>query len=293
MDSMKLRNDLQLRTWIALFVFVIVMQLGWAQDAKPASPEAVKAAVTEIEKALAGKDPAVKVEALKKNSAIVDTKTIDAIAKGLREKEQEVKLAAIEALRFMPHPESRKSLEHWMHSERSLKDQYEVYAAALRAVGQFGAKESIELLVEDLWTAPDNSVMKARLLSLGRIRDRAAVEKLMDLLKSAGQNKVEPFMDDFRLSLMALTGVDQGKSRDLWTRWWQDNKDKFTMAKVEPELPKVDSYRWKSYWGEQMGSPRGEKRGERGTDRAGRERPGTPSKEGPKEGEAGEPRKQP
>jgi len=41
------------------------MQLGWAQDAKPASPEAVKAAVTEIEKALAGKDPAVKVEALK------------------------------------------------------------------------------------------------------------------------------------------------------------------------------------------------------------------------------------
>ena len=235
-------------------------------DTKPASADAVKAAVADIDKALKGKDAKAKVEAIGKNSAVVDAKVAEAIGKGLREKESEVRLAAIDALRFMPHPEARKTLEQWLRTERGLKDETEIYAAALKAVGQHGAKESIDLLLEDLWTVPDHAVLQARILSLGRIRDRAAVEALMDLLKSAGPNKVEPYMGEFRLSLMALTGVDQGKSRDLWTRWWQDQKDKFALPKTEPELPKADSWRWKSYWGEQMAQPRGEKRGERGAD---------------------------
>lgn len=241
----------------------------------PPTAEQVKAAVGAIEAALRGVDAAKKVEAIKVNSAVVDAKVVEAVAKGLREKEQEVKLAAIEALRFTAHPDARRALEHWMRAERSLKDQPEVYAAALKGLGQHGSKESIELLSEDLWGAQDHAIIQARILSLGRIKDRAAVEKLMDMLKSAGPNKVEPFMDDARLSLMVLTGVDQGKSRELWQRWWQEHKDKFQVPKTEPELSKLDAYRWKSYWGEQMGTPRGERRGERGgEERRGERKPG-------------------
>lgn len=239
---------------------------GATEQAKPASAEAVKAAVADIEKALKGKDAAAKVDSIKKNSVTVDAKVAEAIAKGLREKESEVRLAAIDALRFMPHPEALKALEQWLRTERGVKDDAEVYAAALKGLGQHGSKGSIDLLLEDLWTVPDHAVLQARILSMGRIRDRAAVESLMDLLKSAGPNKVDPYMGEFRLALMALTGVDQGKSRDMWTRWWQDQKDKFVLPKTEPDLPKADSWRWKTYWGEQMGQPRGEKRGERGTD---------------------------
>jgi hypothetical protein len=230
----------------------------------PPSSEQVKAAVTAIETALRGVDSAKKVEAIQVHSAVVDAQVIAAVAKGLREKETEVKLAAIEALRFTAHPDARKALEHWMRAERTLKDAPQVYAAALKGLGQHGSKDSISLLVEDLWGAQDLSVIQARILGLGRIRDRAAVEQLIDLIKSAGPRKTDPFMDEFRLALMVLTGVDQGKSQELWQRWWQDHKDKFQLPKTEPELPKIDAYRWKSYWGEQMGAARGERRGERG-----------------------------
>jgi hypothetical protein len=230
----------------------------------PPSSEQVKAAVTAIETALRGVDPAKKIEAIKVHSAVVDAQVIEAVSKGLREKEADVKLAAIEALRFTAHPDACKALEHWMRAERTLKDAPQIYAAALKGLGQHGSKDSIALLVEDLWGAQDQSVIQARILGLGRIRDRAAVEKLIDLIKSAGPRKTDPFMDDFRLALMVLTGVDQGKSQELWQRWWQDHKDKFQLPKTEPELSKIDAYRWKNYWGEQMGAARGERRGERG-----------------------------
>ena len=245
---------------------------GEAKSGAPKTPpnaDEVKSAVAAIETALRGVDAAKKIEAIKANSAVVDAKVIEAVAKGLREKEAEVKLAAIEALRFTAHPDARKALEHWMRGERSLKDQPQIYAAALKGLGQHGSKDSLELLVEDLWGAQDQAVIQARILGLGRIKDRASVEKLIDLLKSAGPRKTDPFMDEFRLALMVLTGVDQGKSQELWQRWWQDHKDKFQMPKTEPELSKVDAYRWKSYWGEQMGTPRGERRGERGVDARG------------------------
>lgn len=234
----------------------------------PQTPDAarIKAVVAELDKAFKDGGSPERVKAIQSGAQVVDAEVISAIAKALRDKDAEVEKAAIEALRFMDHPDSKKSLIEAAKHEPRIKKDLDLYASILRAIGQHGDAGSIEVLTEDIWTTIDADVTRARILGLGRIRTKAAVEKLFDLMRAAGPHKIQPHMDQFRVSLMVLTGVDQGTTPENWLKWWNDTKGKFEVAPKAAALPKELQYAWDVYWGEKRGDDRPKKRGDRGKD---------------------------
>lgn len=226
----------------------------------------LKAAITALDKAFSDGGTSERVRAIETAAILSDPAVIERIAKGLRDKDLTVARAAIEALRFSKHPESLEALHAAAKREARIQKEPEVHAALLRAIGQHGSATSIEVLVDDLWSHPDARVVQARILSLGHVRSRASLEKLIDLMRVAGPNKVQPFMEHFRVSLMVLTGADQGTSQDAWMRWWNEKGARTTVADKPAPLPKQLQILWDAYWGESKPAERPTKRSERGQD---------------------------
>ena len=226
----------------------------------------VKSAIAEIDKAFKDGGTPERIKAIEQGGQILDAEVIGRIAKGLRDKEVDVGRSAIEALRFMAHPEATRVLIDAAKREPRLKKNTDLYASLLRAIGQHGDAAGIEVLTDDLWATLEYPVLQARILGLGHIRTRASVEKLFDTLRSAGPTKVQPYMGLFRVALMVLTGVDQGTSSEAWMKWWSLNRAKLEIEARPVPLPKALQYTWDLYWGENRPLDRPQKRGDRGRD---------------------------
>lgn len=236
------------------------------QSPAPADPARVKAAVTELEKAWKSNDAGERMRAIQANATVPDSEVVKLIAKGLKDKQLDVQKAAIEALRWINHPEALTLLQAAAKDSKFYKDQPVVYGSLLKAVGQYSNKSSIPVLSDDVWSVQEYSVIQARILGLGRIRTLESVEKLIDLMKVAGSRKIENVMPDFRLALVNLTGADMGQSQLAWQQWWNDNKSKVKVAPTPGELPKELDRKWKMYWGEMNEEERPRKRSDRGKD---------------------------
>jgi HEAT repeats len=229
-------------------------------------PKRVDEAVADLERAFEEGGAPERVAAMQRQAGVADARVVAWIGRGLRDREVEVRRGAIEALRFTAHPDALAALEELYRKDRGLRKDAETLTALLRAVGQHRSPSSIALLSEDVWGVEDHGVVQAHLFGLGHIRDPRSVEALMGAMKSAGRTEIQPFMEDFRLALMVLTGVDQGPSQDLWIRWWNDNKRDLVVAEEEPALPKMLAQRWAYYWGRGRLDERPRKRGDRGND---------------------------
>ena len=232
-------------------LLALALQAAPADEAKAApSPERVKEVVTGLEVAAKEKDPDLLVAALKEARDVPAREVVAAVAKSLKDKDEAVHLEAAETLRWLDIEDAAKELEQFAKRERkSLKDDTKFYARVLRAAAWHGRKSTIDVLVDDVWAAPDYEVIKARVLGLANIRCDESLEALFNLSNKAGKNKLDPFMDEFRLAFAELTGADQGKSLDLWWKWWNENRKSFHVAEKPPELPTVLDLRWRSYWG--------------------------------------------
>jgi hypothetical protein len=219
------------------------------EPAKPAAPDParVKAALVELKEAFAKPDAGPRLRAIEAAAPLADADVVDWIARGLRDKDLQVQRAAIEALRFNEHPRALDPLHAQARQPAAQKDATG-YAALLRAIGQHGSSASIAILTDGVWAVQDAGVIEARILSLGRIRTKESVKALIDLTEVAGPNKIQPFMPSFRLALCALTGADQGASRDLWLAWWRENKDALKVAPEQGPMPKELERRWHRYW---------------------------------------------
>lgn len=229
-------------------------------------PQAVAAAVEALEAAYKQHELPATLAALGSASQVVDATVIKLIARSLAASEPELQRAAFEALRRMPHPDALKQMESALTRDKALRKDPETFAAALRAIGQHGDPQSLSLLGKDLFVVRDKGAIRARILALGNIRQPASVECLMSFMKSAGRAKVAPYMQDFRMSLMILTGADQGKSVDLWLSWWNDNKKQLEVPAEPGLLPEEMQRSWDSFWGNERKYERKRKRGERGQD---------------------------
>jgi hypothetical protein len=227
---------------------------------KPVAPDAelVKAAVTALKEAFAKPEAGAKLRAIELGAPLPDGDVVGLIAKGLSDKDASVQAAAIEALRFNEHKKSLDALEA-RAKLKAAKEDLPIYATLLRAIGQHGNASSIEILTDNPWSTPDAQVIKAKIMGLSRIRTKEALKALTDLMEIAGVKKIEPFMQDFRLSLWALTGADQGTSRDLWLRWYRENKDKLKIAPTPATEPKELAKRWERYWAKADAADDGEK----------------------------------
>jgi hypothetical protein len=249
---------------LLLFAALAALLHGEGQKPPTLDPERVKAAVADLDKAFKEPEARTRIQAIERNASVLDPQVIDRIARGLRDREADVKRSAIEALRGMDHAAAVKELEVAAKTEKPLREDPVLYAALVRAIGQHASKTSIAVLCEDVGSLPDREVVRARILALGRIRDARSVEALIGMMRIAGPGKVDEVMEDFRLSLAVLTGVDQGASPAKWTDWWNGNKGKIEVKPEPPRLSRQLQSRWDVYWGAKPRYERQPRRGERG-----------------------------
>jgi hypothetical protein len=236
-------------------------------EAPPPDPERVREAVAALELAHKSGESATLLAALELARDVAAPEVVDGVAKALKHKGREVRLAATEVLRHLKHPDAPAALEvHLAREKKALKDDHEFHALLLRALAQHGLEKSIDTLAEDVWSAPDHRVIRARLLGLANIRSDTALKAVMGLTTQAGKHKVQPYMDDVRTSLAVLTGEDEGQSLDEWWSWWNESGKSFHVApKLPAKLPREVEMRWKAFWRESFpgGDPPPEEAGGR------------------------------
>lgn len=236
------------------------------EERTPPDPAKVDAAVAALEKAFKSKEPLDRVQAIQSASEVVHARVIDEIVRGFKDKEDTVKEATIEALRWMDHPDALEALHKSYKKDKKLADDDELFTSLLRAIGQHGSTESIDVLADNPFKNTHGPAIKARILGLGNIRSDDSVEELFGMLQKVGKAKTHGVMTEFRLALMVLTGVDQGENREAWLKWWNDNKKTYEVSARPPKLPEKWQRRWDRYWGLDHVESRGERREDRGDD---------------------------
>jgi hypothetical protein len=250
-----------------LLSLVLVLPLAADDEKKsPPDPELVKSTIARLEKAYKSNDPAETKKALEAATEVVHPEVISRVARGLKEKDIEIKTAVLEALRWMDHPDALEELHATYERDESLREHEALSAVLLKAIGQHGDPSSIEILAGDLVESPNHQAIRARLLGLGNIRKRESVEALLNLMQRDGRGTQPAQMEDYRLALLVLTGTDQGPSRDRWVRWWNENKKTLEISAELPELPRPKLLEWRRFWGLQVDYGPGERREDRGDD---------------------------
>lgn len=262
---------------IALLCSLLLLGPALPQEEEriPPDPALVESTRAAMKKALAGSDPVALVEAIAAAADVLHEDVIELVAKGLRREEEPVREAALSALRYMDHPEALDALHAIYARDEELRRHPELGVLLLKAIGQHASPSSIRVLSDDPFSAPSEEAVKARIFALGRIRDPRAVEALLAMMQKAGPRSgrgTGPYMSHFRVALMVLTGTDQGTSRELWVRWWNDNKKGYVLPERVPELPQRMRDAWSYYWGLGRFEERRERREDRGDDAVRRER---------------------
>lgn len=252
---------------VVLTAALLVSAVPQDEERTPPDPAKVDAAVAALEKAFQSKEPTDKVAAIQEAADVVHARVIDEIAKrGLKDANDDVKGAAIEAMRWMDHPDALDVLHKTYKKDKKIGKHEELFPAVLRAIGQHGSTESIDILADNPFKNPSKAAVKARIMGLGNIRDDDSVKEIFGMMQKVGKGKAHAAMGDFRMSLMMLTGNDKGESRDAWIKWWNENKKTFEVAAKPPKLPEKWQRRWDRYWGLEHVESRNERREDRGED---------------------------
>jgi len=215
------------------------------------APEVVEAAVEGLEKAFAKGEAGERVRAIEAAAEVADAKVVDLLARGLDDKELEVRSAALEALRFQEHPSAVDALNKCLRKKGHQKIDDKELAALILAVGQHGSATSLGLLSGGALDRTREHSTRARIQALGHVRDPRSVEELIALMNKAGGGRGGAgslFDRDFRLSLWALTGTDEGGARESWMRWWNDNKHTLELPDEPAETPRALAVQWRAMW---------------------------------------------
>jgi hypothetical protein len=245
---------------------------------KEKGPDPVKVAEASaaLEAAYRTHDMKALQAALESTHSLPDPGLVKQVARCLADDRREVKLATLQALRWIDHKDALDVL-HRALKEKDWGANSEIGIAHLRAIGQHADPSSIAILSRDPFTPDDAPCLRARIFALANVRTTAALEAILEIMGvSAGGaqgRRVGVVMKDVRVALILLTGVDQGLAPELWERWWRENKKGFRMASEPPLLPKELRESWDAFWGQQQYYERDRRREDRGKDP---ERPRSP-----------------
>ena len=248
-----------------LTVCAALLSFGLAlpQEGGPGE-DVVEETVQALQQAFSKGDAADRIEALGRASSVPHKDVVQLVKRGLKDRETTVVSATIESLRYLDHKDALTALHKAEKTNKKITKDDDLHARLLKAIGQHGDEDSIDVLAKDLFGHPSYGVVRARILGLVNIRDRKSVETLIGLMNKGSRKNVNPYMSEFRLAMAVLTGRDEGKSVDLWMRWWNDHKKGLEVRTVPPKLPRELQQRWDNYWGIRRQEERGRKRGERG-----------------------------
>jgi HEAT repeats len=224
-------------------------------------PAEIARVVERLDKAFKDGTPADRAAALEAGIEVPADEVVERMAEALKDKAGTVVAAAVDALGRSANQKALETLEkHYRQHKKQLQKDPAMLAGVLKACARHGSESTIEILTDDPFGARDYQVVQARIYGLGNIRSKLSVEALIALSRKAGPNKVEGYMGDIRIALAELTGVDQGRSPELWGRWWEDNKKTFEIPEKPPELAPELRGRWRRYWatGRERPDPPGE-----------------------------------
>ncbi|KAA3609417.1 MAG: hypothetical protein DWQ01_08780 [Planctomycetota bacterium] len=217
---------------------------GTEEGAEELSPKEIAEAIKE---ALKGDDASVAVNILKNQGVVADKVVVKAVGGGFSHKDPAVRLEALRALRFN---EDKYALSQLLKigKDKKLMDDPKFAAEYYMALGQKGDSKAISTIVKNLvLDNGGNQVTKARLISLGKIRDKKSVEELMSFMVQGKARRQNPYMKEISVSLVILTG-EMYRARDQWQAWWNDNKRTFKVAKEPAALPKNEQRKWDMLW---------------------------------------------
>ncbi|MEW6072799.1 MAG: HEAT repeat domain-containing protein [Planctomycetota bacterium] len=230
----------------------------------PPDPALVEAAAGRLASAYAAGEESEIVAALRAARAVVAPPVIDEVAKGLKRKSEAVRDGALAALRWMDHPSAVDALHDAYLRNRAFATDDAAMAALLKAIGQHGDPRSLKVLTDHPFQPTDFRAVQARILGLGRIRTNAALEATVEMMNKAGgvrRGGDQRLLGEFRLTLVVLTGTDQGPRHDDWIAWWNEHKRTFEVATELPDVPRELRRRWFEYW--EIPDPRAPRRGDR------------------------------
>jgi hypothetical protein len=255
---------------LAALLHLGVLALQDARAKKPApAPEEVAKIEAALDEAFRSREVQRMQSALEAAQAVPHPAVVRKVARGLADERPEVRLAALRTLRWLDHRDALEAL-HRVAKDRRLMKAPEQALAVLRGIGQHADPSSIPILAQDPFQLEDAWCLRARIFGLARIRTLDALEALLGILAvtnaGSSQRRIQPRMDDMRLALSIVTGVDQGRSPELWENWWRENRRTFRIPADVPPLPKELRRDWDSFWGLPLVYARDGLREDRGLD---------------------------
>jgi hypothetical protein len=222
--------------------------LAAPQDAKPKpDPELdPKIVVAKIEAALEqGGMPAV--ETIKKYGVVPAKSVTSLVGDALRNKEELIRTAAIQALRYNPDKTAFVELLN-QRGNKSILGNAKSAEQYYLSLGQHADKRALPYLIRDLGgRGRRDPVLRAKVLAIGRIKEWGSIDALIKFVLRGGRRSSA--RDSAFTSLTVLTGHKEHKGNAIaWARWWKANRRKFKFPDKEPELSKVQARIWTSTW---------------------------------------------
>jgi len=233
-----------------LFALALLLPLPQQPEGKPvnAAMKRNEMAVSQLIAAFDGEDPTLRAAALTRSGHLPDKRVIRIDGIGLHDKHLSVRRAAIEALRFNENPSALHLLQVELDKGIQPGSNEEATAALIRGLCQKADSASLPALNKLEIDPASRELRRAWILGLGRLRDKDSISALMEFIELAPQGRRSLFMSDVRLSLMVLSGTDQGLDADAWLRWWRRVGEKFNVAPFDPQLPQLVALDWYDYW---------------------------------------------
>lgn len=214
------------------------------------APDAA-AVAQQLRQAFDGGSSPQRVAALRAAAAHADAAVVTQARRGLEDRDVDVRLAAYDALGRNGHEQAFEALlEHQRAKRKELRSLDRDLPALLTALARRGDARALAPLTDDVQAQRLVATIRARLLGLARIRSKASIEALMKLAEEVGFVDMHSHLEDFRLALVVLSGVDHGRAFDAWRAWWRGVKDNFVLPERAPELAAKDAARWREFWRE-------------------------------------------
>ncbi len=164
-----------------------------------------------------------KIDAIKSVAGVRDKRVAKALCPALGSKDPMVRKAAAEALRAQADKSATGALVAALAANEDLSD---VAVAIIEALGETRDPRAVPCLTKDLYRPGQPEITTAKITALGKIKDKACIQALIDFMQRWGGGARE-HGKAIRDALLALTGKDFGNDRDAWKGWWERTKNWF------------------------------------------------------------------
>ena len=186
----------------------------------------VKAAIQDF----AADDFEVRFEALQ-TVIVIGGPAAGRLIEALDAEETNVRAYACKALARIAAPEAKAPLQELLESDNRAG----VRAAAAEALAAY-KDDVLDALRKAASEDPSSYVRKSAVISIASVRTKTAIDQLIWLLKSSGDEIRRIAADGLR----DITVEDFGPDYHPWHKWWTDNRADFEMADDAPPPDAVE-----------------------------------------------------